>query len=366
MNTVFHEATQDQSVLHTQNKVALVVGAHGVIGRNLIDHLAARGDWEIIGLSRRGGESEGRIRYVGVDLLNQEDSRNKLGGLTQVTHIFYAAFQDRPTWAELVPPNLTMLVNVIEAIEPIAAGLKHVSLMQGYKVYGAHLGPFKTPARETDAYHMPPEFNVDQQNFLEDRQKSKSWTWSAIRPSVVGGFALGNPMNLAMVIAVYATISKELGLPLRFPGKPGAYDKLLEMTDAGLLAQATVWAATDERCANQAFNINNGDLFRWSEMWPKIARFFELEVAPPLLMSLDIVMADKEPLWNTMIEKYGLEQNPYKDVSSWGFGDFVFSWDYDFFADGSKARRFGFHEYVDTETMLLNIFDDFRQRKIIP
>ena len=103
--------------------------------------------------------------------------------------------------------------------------------------------------------------------FLEDRQRGRSWNWSAIRPSVVCGLALGNPMNLAMVIAVYAAISKELGLPLRFPGKPGAYDKLLDMTDAGLLARATVWAATDERCANQAFNINNGDLFRWSETW---------------------------------------------------------------------------------------------------
>ena len=94
------------------------------------------------------------------------------------------------------------------------------------------------------------------------------------------------------------SISKELGLPLRFPGKPGAYDTLIEMTDAGLLAKATVWAATDERCANQAFNINNGDLFRWNDMWPKIARFFELEVAPPLPMSLDVVMADKQPLWD--------------------------------------------------------------------
>jgi nucleoside-diphosphate-sugar epimerase len=259
-----------------------------------------------------------------------------------------------------------MLVNVVDAVEPVAGGLQHVSLMQGYKVYGAHLGPFKTPARETDAPHMPPEFNVDQQTFLEDRQRGKAWTWSAIRPSVVCGFALGNPMNLAMVIAVYAAMSKELGLPLRFPGKPGAYDKLLDMTDAGLLARATVWAATDERCANQAFNINNGDLFRWSEMWPKIARDFGLEVAPPLPMSLEVVMADKEPLWKAMIEKHGLAPHAYKDVSSWRFGDFVFSWDYDMFADGSKARRFGFHEYVDTEVMFLKTFEEFRRRKVIP
>jgi nucleoside-diphosphate-sugar epimerase len=303
---------------------------------------------------------------MAVDLLDRDDSREKLGDLTQITHIFYAAYQDRPTWAELVSPNLTMLMNVIEAVEPSATNLQHVSLMQGYKVYGGHLGPFKTPARETDAGHMPPEFMVDQQAFLEDRQRGQSWTWTAIRPAVVCGFALGNPMNLAMVIAVYAAITKELGLPLRFPGKPGAYDRLLEMTDAGLLARATVWAATDQRCANQAFNINNGDLFRWNEIWPKLAHFFGLEVAPPLPMSLDVVMADKEPLWNAMVEKYGLQAHPYKDVSSWRFGDFVFSWDYDMFADGSKARRFGFHEYVETEAMFLSIFNDFRERKIIP
>jgi nucleoside-diphosphate-sugar epimerase len=347
-------------------KVALVVGAQGVIGRNLVNHLADLGDWEIIGLSRRGGESSGQVRHVAVDLLDVDDCSAKLAALTDVTHIFYAAYQERPTWAELVPPNLAMLVNVVETVEPVAKRLEHVSLMQGYKVYGAHLGPFKTPARESDPKHMPPEFNVDQEEYLQSRQEGASWTWSAIRPSVVCGFALGNPMNLAMVIGVYGAISKELGLPLRFPGKPGAYDKLLEMTDAGLLAKATVWAATDPRCANQAFNINNGDLFRWDDMWPKIAKFFDLEVASPLSMSLDVVMADKEPLWNEMIEKYGLEPHPYKDVSSWAFGDFVFSWDYDMFADGSKARRFGFHEYVDTEEMFLNILADFRRNRIIP
>ncbi|QRG70177.1 SDR family oxidoreductase [Brevibacillus choshinensis] len=347
-------------------KVALVVGANGVIGSNLIHYLAQLPDWEIIGLSRRGGEASGSVRYIAVDLLEEADTHEKLQNLTHVTHVFYAAYQDRPTWAELVPPNMAMLENVVHAIEPIAPKLQHISLMQGYKVYGAHLGPFKTPAKETDAYHMPPEFNVDQQNFLEQQQLGKRWTWSALRPSVVCGFGLGNPMNLAMVIAIYASISKELGLPLRFPGKPGAYSSLLEMTDAGLLARATVWAATDERCANQAFNITNGDLFRWNEMWPKIAEYFDLKVAPPLPMSLETVMTDKEPLWNTMVEKHGLVKTSYKDISSWRFGDFVFSWDYDFFADGTKARRFGFHDFIDTEEMFFGIFDDFRQRKLIP
>lgn len=348
------------------SKTALVVGAQGVIGRNLIEHLRTLDEWQIVGLSRRGGEDSPRLRHIAVDLLDADDTRAKLTNLCEVTHVFYAAYQDRPTWAELVEPNLTMLRNVVQTIDGVADDLQHVSLMQGYKVYGAHLGPFKTPAREDDPGHMPPEFNVDQQRFLEAQQRGRNWSWSAIRPSVVCGFALGNPMNLAMVIGVYAAISKELGLPLRFPGKPGAYDTLMEVTDAGLLARATVWAATEPRCANQAFNIANGDLFRWNQLWPRIAQHFELEVAPPLTMSLTSVMADKEPLWNAMRERHGLAAHRWSELSSWGFGDFVFGWDYDFFADGSKARRYGFHEYVDTEAMFKGIFEDFRQRRVIP
>lgn len=349
-----------------KQNTALIVGAHGVIGSNLASHLAALGNWDIVGLSRRGGSSQGSVRHIAVDLLDIRDARETLGGLHDVTHIFYAAYQDRPSWAELVEPNVAMLRNVVDTVEPIARNLRHISLMQGYKVDGAHLGPFKTPARETDANHMPPEFNADQQDLLEDRQVGKSWGWSALRPSVVIGQALGNPMNLAIAIAVYASMSRELGLPLRFPGKAGAYDKIIEMTDAGLLARATVWAATDERCANQAFNITNGDLFRWNEMWPKIASSFGIETAPPLPMSLDTIMADKQPLWDKMKARHGLADTPYADVSSWRFADFVFGWDYDFFADGTKARRFGFHDFVDTEEMFMRTFSELRQRRIIP
>jgi nucleoside-diphosphate-sugar epimerase len=347
-------------------RTALVVGARGVIGGNLIRHLESEGGWTIIGLSRRGGVDSAAVTHLAVDLLDPAATTAALAGLTGVTHIFYAAYQDRGSWAELVAPNLAMLTNVVDAIEPVATNLVHVSLMQGYKVYGAHLGAFSTPAREDDPPHMPPEFNVDQQQFLERRQVGAPWTWSALRPSVVAGIGLGNPMNLAMVIAVYASICRELDIPFRFPGKPGAYTSLIEMTDADLLAKATVWAATNPTSANEAYNVTNGDMFRWQAMWPKIAEFFDLELAPPLPMSLTEAMADKGPLWDSMVDKYALLPTPYSDVSSWGFGDFVFGWNYDVIADTSKARRAGFHEYVQTESMFLGIFQGLRDARIIP
>ncbi len=345
-------------------RTAVVVGARGVIGSTLVEHLRTTGGWRVIGLSRRGGEDAEGLRHLKIDLMDRESMRAAAPELAAATHVFYAAYQDRPSWAELVAPNVAMLEHVLDAVAGSPA-LEHVSLMQGYKVYGAHLGPFKTPARENDPPHMPPEFNVDQQQLLERHHAEHDWTWSAIRPSVVAGGALGNPMNLAMVIAVYASISRELGIPLRFPGRPGAYDSLLEMTDAGLLAAATVWAATDAGAANQAFNVANGDLFRWSELWPRIAVMFDLDVAPPLPMSLTEVMADKRPLWEGMQAKYGLRAG-YDEVSSWAFGDVVFSWDYDMFADTSKSRRFGFHQYVETTEMFERTFARLRAGRIIP
>lgn len=351
--------------MKTGKKTALVVGANGVIGNNLIEYLEKSEDWEIIGISRRPNIDRKKVRFIAVDLLDLADCIKKLGNLNTVTHIYYVAYQDRSTWAELVEPNMKMLSHVLAAVEPIAPNIQHISLMQGYKVYGAHLGPFKTPAKESDVGHMPPEFNTSQQQYLEQLQKGKKWTWSAIRPSVVGGTAPSNPMNLAMLIAVYASISKELGIPLRFPGKIGAFQTLMEMTDATLLAKAMVWAATNPQAANQAFNINNGDLFRWKDLWPKLASYFKMETADPIPLSLATMMADKEPIWQKLQKEHQLSYS-YREVSAWSFGDFVFSWDYDFFADGTKARRLGFHEFMDTEQMFYQLFDEMREKRIIP
>jgi len=345
------------------SKTALIVGASGVIGKNLTAYLQSLPGWKVIGTSRKPLPGNGET--VVVDLLDEADVAAQFAPLDTVTHVFYTAYQDKPIGAELVAPNMAMFRNVVETIEKVSPKLEHISFMQGYKVYGAHLGPFRTPAREDDPPIMLPEFMTEQQRYIIAAQRGKQWSWSAMRPSVVGGFAPGNPLNLVSLIAVYASISKELNVPFRFPGKPGAYHPLIELTDADLLAKATVWAATTPEAANQAFNINNGDLFRWEEMWPKIGRYFGLETAPPVQLPLAEVMRDKAPVWEALRERHGLHYG-YEALSAWPFGDFVFSWDYDFLADGSKARRLGFHEYADTEQMFYRIFDQLRAERVIP
>jgi len=67
---------------------------------------------------------------------------------------------------------------------------------------------------------MPPDFYFDQIDWLADYQRGKRWSWTEIRPHTLCGFSPGTAMSILSVIAVYASISKAFGLPLRFPASP--------------------------------------------------------------------------------------------------------------------------------------------------
>ncbi|MEO8164475.1 MAG: SDR family oxidoreductase [Betaproteobacteria bacterium] len=347
-------------------KKALITGATGVVGRYLLKHLVESGAWDIVAVSRRKPDIAGDYEHIAVDLGDEATCRDGFEHLHDLTHVFFAAYQERPTQAEAVVANFAMLANSVNAIEPVAKNLEHINLVEGTKWYGSHLGPFKTPAKESDPRPAQTLFYYDQQDFLEARQQGKRWSWSAIRPHTISGFSVGSPMNLTTVIAVYAAICKELGMPLSHPGKPRNYQILYQATDSAVVARAMTWMATAPQCANQAFNITNGDLYRWDHLWPKIAQFFDMEVAPPKHISLQQFMQDKAPVWQRIVQRHGLQPFKFEEIAAWKFGDFVFSAEWDVISDMGKARRAGWTEALDTEEMFLRLFAEFRRERIIP
>jgi nucleoside-diphosphate-sugar epimerase len=342
---------------------ALVAGALGVIGRYVVAELERRG-WETVGVARRTGTDTARTRYLSVDLLDPADCRAKLAALGDVTHVFYAAFADAPTWPEATSVNRAMLVNLMESIEPVAKALERVVLVTGTKYYGTHLGPLKTPFRESDPRHMPPNFYFEQADFLLDRQKGKRWSWTELRPQTLCGISPGTPMSIVTILACYAAISKELGLPLRFPGR--AWNSIYQVTDSEHFARAALWAATTGSCANEAFNITNGDVFRWRHLWPAFARAFDMEAGEPQITPLVAYMADKGALWDAMVRKHGLQPYRLDDLAKWAFGDYVFNSDWDVMSSLTKSRQHGFHDVVDSEEMFTRLFRRLRAEKIVP
>jgi nucleoside-diphosphate-sugar epimerase len=349
-------------------KTAVVVGAQGVIGRYIVEKLSSLSDWQVVGLSRRRGADARRQRHVSVDLLNFEDAKRKLQDLTDATHVFYAAFQagsgPAADYAKNIAANRDMLVNSVSAIERAAPGLERVVLVTGTKYYGSHLGPFKTPAREDDPRHAGANYYFDQIDWLTGFQAGKRWNWAELRPQTLCGFAPGTAMSIVPVIAVYAAIMKELGRPLAFPGT--AWESLYQVTESTHLANAALWAATGPRCANQAYNITNGDYFRWRDLWPKIAAAFGMPAADPQPLSLAGFMADKAPLWDAMAKKYGLKPYRFDEVVAWPFGDYVFNCNWDVMSNVTKSRQHGFHEIVDSEEMFVRLLARFRAERIVP
>lgn len=352
-----------------QNK-AVIVGALGVMGRYICERLVAAGDWEVVGLSRRKGPDGPRLRHISVDALDAADVTAKLAGLDGVTHMFFAAFQSQPgnaaNFASNIAPNRDMLANSVTAIDRASKQLKRVVLITGTKYYGTHLGAFKTPARESDPRHIGPNYYFDQVDWLTAYQKGKRWDWTELRPQTLCGFTPGTAMSIIPAIAVYAAISKALGLPLRFPGKADAFKAIYQVTESGHMANAALWAATEPRAANQAYNITNGDYFRWENVWPRIAEVFEMPAGGVQTVSLVQQMAGMQPLWQTMVQKHGLKRYPWSELVAWPFADYVFGTTWDVMTSTVKARQHGFHDVVDTEDMFVRLLGEMRREKVVP
>ena len=154
-------------------KVALVAGASGVVGRTLVGHLAAQSDWDVIAVSRRAPDIPGRWRHLPLDLLDASACAAATAELARVTHVFHCAFVLDPDPDAHIRRNLTLLVNLVQTVERAGAPLEHVHLVEGTKWYGSHLGPFRTPAKESQPRHAGRNFYFDQQDWLEAAQAGR-------------------------------------------------------------------------------------------------------------------------------------------------------------------------------------------------
>ena len=352
--------------MSTQDRTVLVIGATGMIGGYFINHAKRLSGWKTVGVSRRKPNEVAVDEWLAVDLLDRDAAVAAIRTRPDITDVLYAGYVHGSGWQTETEANTALLSNAVAGLAEAGAKLNRIVLMQGQKYYGSHLGPFKTPSREDDPRHIPPNFYYDQQDLLVDAQKGKGWTWTCIRPHVVCGIASGSPLNIISVVGAYATIMRELGLPLKFPGSPKAFSVVYQATDARLLCRAIRWAFENPRCENQAFNITNGDFFRWENLWPRIASHFGMEVGRLQDVQLQKVMAGKGSFWNAIIVRHGLRRTVLEEFVTWSFGDYVFHTEWDVMASTTKARQFGFGDCLDTEEMFLEILKQLQDEKIIP
>jgi len=349
----------------------VIAGALGLVGRAALAHFEQQDDWEVLALSRRRPNFPTRASYLSVDL-SDRSSCKALAAERGVTHVVYAALYhrtaDKSGWieAENIAGNRAMLSNLLDALEPGNPSLRHVSILQGTKAYGSHLGSMTVPGKESSPRHPHPNFYWAQEDLLRERQPKSSWSWTIFRPQIVLGYALGSPLNLIAALGVYAAVSRELGLPLVFPGRG---EWVTEATDSRLLARAFDWAGDTPAARNQVFNVTNGDAMLFRNLWPAVARTFGMEVGIAQPTPLAVVMADKEPVWQRIVARHGLKPHSLEELvgGSWAFVDDLFSraWPASLLST-IKIRQAGFADCIDTEASIVGWLKSLQAEKVLP
>ncbi|KAI9724977.1 MAG: hypothetical protein M1812_000253 [Candelaria pacifica] len=394
---------------------AIVTGATGILGREIVSALGKDPkQWHTVhALSRSQKEKYSQnVQHTSIDLTSSaRDMAEQLAGV-EAEYVFFAAYLQKDTEQENWDVNGAMLRNVLEALK-ITGGeknIKRIILTIGAKYYGVHLGAPKNPMEESDPRvdqaGRPPNFYYNQMDMLKDAAKGQSWDWVVLAPNDVIGVAKGNFMNLATSLGLYAAISTELGQGLVFPGSETFYTRFDSFTYSRLHAQFNLWAALEPKCSNQLFNVVNGDIESWQNLWPKLAKRFgtkvpsdqfslpapdcssvELAERPPIAelapeMGLEgrvsrskveqrcdlIKWSQKEEVkkaWKKLAKKHELEEDAF-DKATWGFLGFVLGRNYDLVISMSKARKLGWTGYVDTWDALSESWDELEQEQILP
>ena len=354
------------------NKIALVVGATGITGSNLANELISQG-WKTYGISRNTSNNIEGLISVKADLLNRESLEEALENISP-THVFFTTWMRNDTEEENIRINSALVRNLLDVLST-KKSVQHVALVTGLKHY---LGPFEayakegklpeTPLREEQSRLPLPNFYYAQEDEVYAASERDGFSWSIHRPHTVIGYAVGNAMNMGTTLAVYASICKEIGRKFIWPGSSTQWNGISDVTDARILAKQLVWASTTEKAKNTAFNITNGDIFRWKWLWFRLADYFGVEAVgfESEIKPLEKEMQNDQEIWKKIVRKYDLKEENIERLSSAWHTDLDLGRPLEVMTDMTNSRKAGFTEFQNTEESFFDLFKKLKEGKIIP
>jgi nucleoside-diphosphate-sugar epimerase len=355
----------------------LVVGASGLVGEASIEAFLDDG-WSVVAVSRRRPDlaSGRRFAHLSLDLTDAGATGAAIGGLSGVTHLVYAAAFEKPglvagwTDPEQMATNRAMLANVLHPLLQ-SGGLQHVSLMQGTKAYGVHLHPIPLPARERHPRDDHPNFYWLQEDLLREYADRCGYRWTIFRPVQIVGPAYGVAYCTPPVIGAFAAICHETGRPFGFPG--GTIHPARQAADVRLVAHALRWAADAPDAWGEHFNLTNGEVFSWHELWPVFADAMGVEVAPPHPLSLGAFLPTQEAVWEGIVQKYDLRPLTLLEVlgQSHEYADYTLGHGRTeapppALVSTVKVKQAGFAEVRDTEDTFRWALETLVARRVLP
>jgi nucleoside-diphosphate-sugar epimerase len=356
---------------------ALVVGASGLVGTAAAAAFLAR-DGQVVAASRRPPELDhpaGRLEHLALDLRDGDACAAALAGRGDITHLVYAAVHELPGlvagWKdrEQMATNEAMLRHVLAPLIR-AGGLRHVTLLQGTKAYGVHHHPIRVPSRESEPRDPHENFYWLQEDLVRGLAAEAGFEWTIFRPPLIVGPNHGVAMNLVPVIAAYAVLRASEGLAFAYPGGPSY---VAEAVDVRLLADAFVWAARSPAAWGQHFNITNGEVFCWRDLWPSFAEELGVELGEDEPHSVVAYLEDRTKRWDRIVAAHGLRPIPLAGLvgQSHHYADFQFAYrartpPSPALMSTIKLHQAGFHCVRDTEMSFRHWFRVMAGRRLIP
>lgn len=361
-----------------RSKKIAIIGCSGVVGRALLQHLMAteNAQLEVLGLSRRPPDIAG-AHHIFLDLLEANQCRElSTTDLLDVTHVVYTALYEKPGlitgWQdpEQMQTNLNMLRNLLDPLLASSTSLRHVTLLQGTKAYGAHIKPMSIPGKEREPRVIHDNFYWLQEDYLRQKQAGQGWSFTIWRPQIIFGHALGAPMNMIAALGVYGALQRARSMPLNYPGGPSG---IMEAIDANLLASAIAFSLDNPVFENETFNITNGDVFTWENLWQGIANSLNMEVGESSRQFLSQTLYGEEDLWSSIVDEFRLQKHSIRDLvgDSFFYADALFNTAAEkppppALVSTIKLRQAGFHDCIDTEEMMSKWFSKLRELNILP
>lgn len=364
-------------------KTILVAGATGLVGYAALKHFGREAGTRVIALSRRKPDETFGAEWLPLDLGDAASCRAAAAKFGDVTHLVYAALYERPGlvagWKEdeQIRLNEAMLKNLFEPLQQEAEGLRHVTLLQGTKAYGVHVRPMKVPARENRSeMHEQKNFYWNQERYIRDAQAESvrhggTWSWSILRPVLIVGESVGSAMNVIPALGVYAAMMRHAGkTALDYPGGVG---RVAQAVDADLLARAIAWSGEEPRARNEIFNVTNGDVFVWPNVWPAIADALGFAAGQHVPLALDREIRPREAEWAEIRKQHGLKSGDLKDFVGLSFEYADYTMGFGRTQPGPpalvstiKLMQAGFTDVMDTEAMFRKAFREMQEKKLLP
>jgi nucleoside-diphosphate-sugar epimerase len=189
---------------------------------------------------------------------------------------------------------------------------------------------------------------------------------------MIAGDSIGSNMNSYLVLAIFAALRKEAGLPLPRPTGPSM---LTDVADADLIAEGVAWAAEAPAARDQIFNLTNGDVFSLHDAFPIVAECLKMPLGEPEDFQIIEELYKLLPLWPDVVRKYGLKA-PADTKALFGESlEVGGAWTAPIaaadvvrygLASTIKIRQAGFHACIDTADMIRKYMRRYQELGLIP